>query len=119
MGMDARVDQARSQRGFLASLNDFLRWLLFVVLTTAAIAAVVFYFVHERLDDEIRRYVEGQFRAHYRDLQVTVRSARRIPGVGIELRGVSLRAPPGPPRDRLGRAIWLTWTKCWSNATRT
>jgi len=42
MGMDARVNHARSQRGFLASLNEFLRWLLFVVLATAAIAAVVF-----------------------------------------------------------------------------
>jgi hypothetical protein len=85
----------------MASLRDFLRWLLYIVLATVCLAACVFYFVHTRLDEEIRRHIEAKFQAHYEGLQVAVRSARRVPGAGIEIRGLMIR-DPHPSRQQSG-----------------
>jgi hypothetical protein len=82
----------------MASLRDFLRWLLYIVLATVCLAAGVFYFVHTRLDEEIRRHIEARFQTHYEGLQVGIRSARRVPGAGIEIRGLVIRDPRQPPQ---------------------
>ena len=81
------------KRGLLSAINDFLRWLLFVVLVTAAAAALVLYVVQVRLDEEIRSRIESRFQANYPQLRVTVQSARRISGVGIEIRGIRVSEP--------------------------
>jgi hypothetical protein len=61
----------------------------------AALAAAVFvagkYYLVDRLNEEIRARVESQLAEHYRGLGVSIDSARRIAGEGIELRGVEIR----------------------------
>ena len=94
------------KRGLLSAINDFLRWLLFVVLVTAAAAALVLYVVQVRLDEEIRSRIESRFQANYPRLKVTVQSARRIPGVGIEIRGIRVSEPSrDDPRDALAAGL--------------
>src|SRR5438105_10778809 len=46
-----------------------------------------------RFDEEIRRQVQARLAASYPQLQVTVRTAQRIEGEGIVVRGVSLVEP--------------------------
>ncbi|MFV1964278.1 MAG: hypothetical protein ACC628_02555 [Pirellulaceae bacterium] len=83
----------------MASVHDFVRWLLYIVLATLCVAAFVFYFVHTRLDEAIRRHIEARFQSHYAELQVTVRSARRVPGAGIQIRELVIRDPRQPPQQ--------------------
>ena len=91
--MDARQREQPKRRGLMAQLGDFLRWMLLLALVTITIASLGLYFVHSRLDEEIRLYVEDKFRTHYPDLLVQVRSAHRVDGSGIELRGLSISEP--------------------------
>ena len=51
------------------------------------------YYCFDRLDEEIRARLEGQLRDHYRGLAVSVQSARRMPGRGIEIRGIRIAMP--------------------------
>ena len=63
----------------------------------AALAATVY--LYTQLDNEIRRHVEQVLGRHYKDLVVTVRSARLVEDQGIELRGLTVvnpRALSGP-----------------------
>jgi hypothetical protein len=53
------------------------------------------YYGFDRLNEEIRGRFERALREHYRGLVVSVKSARRIPGRGVEFRGVRI-ASPGP-----------------------
>ena len=100
--MEAPGQARKATQGILALAGDFLRWLLPILLTTAAVAAGGYYFIHARLDEEIRRHVEAKLQAQYAHLRVSVRAARRAHGVGIEIRGLSLRDPrPGGTSDRL------------------
>lgn len=87
------IQASPARRGAFAALWDFLRWFAFIVLVSGILAALGFYCVQSRLDDEIRRRVEDLFRASYAKLHVTVESARRIPGVGIEIRGIRISEP--------------------------
>ena len=91
--MEARQQIEPQRRGLCAHVGDFLRWLLFLVLITSAVASFIMYFVHSRLDDEIRRYVETKFQTNYPDLVVQVRSAHRVKGSGIEIRGLLIAEP--------------------------
>jgi hypothetical protein len=83
--MEAPVNHPSTTRRFMASLRDFLHWLVFIVTCSAAVGALGMYVVHQRLDDEIRRHVEAKFQAHYTGLEVTVKSARRVAGLGVEV----------------------------------
>ena len=87
------IQAGPARRGAFAGLWDFLRWFAFIVLVSGILAGMGFFCVQSRLDDEIRRYVENKFRSHYTNLHVTVESARRIPGVGIEIRGIRISEP--------------------------
>src|SRR6476646_10552376 len=53
------------------------------------------HYCFDRLNEEIRVRVETLLREHYEGLSVTVSSARRIAGQGIEIRGVSIREAGG------------------------
>ena len=48
------------------------------------------YYGFDRLNEEIRARVESQLREHYQGLSVTVKSARRIAGQGVEIRGIRI-----------------------------
>jgi hypothetical protein len=61
---------------------------LLVVLGLVAVAGK--YYCYDRLNEEIRSRVETLLREHYRGLSVTVNSARRIAGQGVEIRGVRI-----------------------------
>jgi hypothetical protein len=69
-------------------LADFMRWLLSISLITAVIVAIGMVLIQTRLDSEIRAFFLRKLRANYPDLLVTINSARRIEGHGIELRGL-------------------------------
>ncbi len=81
---DERRPQAKSL------LADFVRWLLSISLITGVVVAIVIIFVQARLDEEIRAHLERKFQSSYSDLIVTIASARRIEGHGIEVRGISI-----------------------------
>ncbi|MDA1053722.1 MAG: hypothetical protein O3C40_25005 [Planctomycetota bacterium] len=97
--MDARPREQPKRQGIIAQLGDFLRWMLLLALVTITLGSLGLYFVHSRLDEKIRLNVEDKFKTHYPDLVVQVRSAHRIEGSGIELRGLLLAEPSsnGPP----------------------
>ena len=74
--MDTRPAQQRPCFG--SHCRDFARWLFYTALVTASLAAAGLYFVHVRLDEEIRVYIESKFRSHYPKLDVTVHSGDRV-----------------------------------------
>src|SRR5437899_192671 len=53
------------------------------------------HYCFDRLNEEIRARVETLLREHYQGLSVTVKSARRIAGQGVEIRGVCIREAGG------------------------
>ncbi len=91
--MDARPREKQKRKGLIAQLGDFLRWMFLLALVTVTLASLGLYFVHSRLDEEIRLYVENKFQTNYPNLIVQVRSAHCVKGSGIELRGLSLSEP--------------------------
>ncbi|MBN2216214.1 MAG: AsmA-like C-terminal domain-containing protein [Pirellulales bacterium] len=70
-------------------------WFLFkwgiVPGTIVALGAVLY--LGPRVDQEIRRQVEARIASHYPGLKVTVRSAFRVEGKGIEIRDLSIYDP--------------------------
>ncbi len=50
-------------------------------------------YVFMRMDEEIRQRIEARFAEKYPNLKVRIRSARLVPGEGIEIRGLSLSDP--------------------------
>lgn len=67
-----------------------LKWgIALTVFAGLAIALVIY----NRLDNEIRRQVELRLEQHYKGLRVGVRTARLIPGEGIEVRGLTISDP--------------------------
>jgi len=91
--MDARQPETPKRAGLLSHLSDFLRWLLMLALVTAAVGAFALYFIHSKLDEEIRLYVETTFQRHYPEFIIRVRSAHRVQGRGVEIRGLSIAEP--------------------------
>jgi hypothetical protein len=71
-----------------------VRVVLVVSLVFAVLVAVRYYGVN-KLDREIRARVEQKLRDHYRGLQVSVRSARRLDQRGLEIRGVIIQEAGG------------------------
>ncbi|HMC12638.1 MAG TPA: hypothetical protein VKH44_15165, partial [Pirellulaceae bacterium] len=53
------------------------------------------YYCFDRLNEEIRAEVEKRLRNHYQGLSVTIKSARRIAGRGVEIRGVRIAEAGG------------------------
>jgi hypothetical protein len=70
----------------------------FTLLATIALLAVAGviaakYVISERLDEGIRARVEAELRLNYPTLDVRVKSARRVQGKGIEIRGLVIAQP--------------------------
>lgn len=76
-------------------LGRFLGFVAIVVLTYLGIR----YLAYDRLDEEIRSRLEAKFRNHYHGLTVSVRSARRVPGRGIEVHGLMIASADYKPGD--------------------
>lgn len=53
-------------------------------------AAIILPHMFNRVNEEIRYRVEARFASHYSQLDVSVRSAELVEGVGIEIRGMML-----------------------------
>lgn len=70
--------------------RGLIRWLLIAALVCAAVIVVGRHFIATQLDTQIRAQVEQLLAARYPELSVRVRSAQRLVGRGIELRGVSI-----------------------------
>lgn len=88
------------------SLGAFglLHWFFMRVLAAGVLVALVYfgwrYITEDKLNEEIRRHIEDKFRSHYSGLIVKVDSARRVPGQGIEIRGITIAEvdrPDQPP----------------------
>jgi hypothetical protein len=74
-----------------------LHW-FFVRLVIAALIFVLGYFGYryvftDQLDEQIRQRIEAKFQGHYQHLVVSIESAHRVEGQGIEIHGLSIREP--------------------------
>ncbi|HEX3998833.1 MAG TPA: hypothetical protein VHX65_09810 [Pirellulales bacterium] len=70
-------------------------WFVFKWGALAALMAAVglgFYF-YSRVNDQIRQHVLVLWQKHYKNLQVSIRSAQLVDGEGIEIRGLTLLDP--------------------------
>ena len=84
---------------FLVRLRRTSRRLGFFALLLAAALVAVKYWGYDKLDDEVRARVEQRLREQFPELVVKVRSARRVQGKGIEVRGIRL-SEPGQAKPR-------------------
>src|SRR6476620_10848972 len=73
---------------------EFKRLITFAVLL-GLLALAGKYYCFDRLNEEIRSRVESQLRDHYHGLTVSVRSARRVAGQGVEIRGIRIAEAGG------------------------
>ena len=80
---------------FGARLCTELKRLVLLAVVVGLLAVAGKYYCFDRLDEEIRLRVETQLRTHYAGLSVSVRSARRVAGRGVEIRGVRIREGGG------------------------
>ena len=77
-------------RGLVARLNSFIRWMLLAILVCAAGLVVGRQFLVEQLDEQIRARVEALIAGHYKHLQVRVEGARRLEGKGPDERAFGI-----------------------------
>ena len=94
--------------GFLQRLKREVKRLCILALLVAAVAVAAKYYGFNRLDEEIRARFETRLRASYPGLLVTVKSARRVEGQGVELRGISIQAGgdrKSPPLVRIDEIL--------------
>ncbi len=85
--------------GPFARMCGLLKALAIVAMLGAAVLVAAKYYFVDRLNEEIRLRVEQQLRDHYRGMGITLYAARRLPGRGVELRGLEIRdgvAPDSP-----------------------
>src|SRR5687768_2542014 len=88
--MDARTS-APLAPSLLSRFFRFVKRLVMLALLVAAVAVAAWFYGYDKLDEQIRAQVETQLREHYQGLVVSVRSARRIEGQGVEIRGIEIR----------------------------
>src|SRR5262245_21326470 len=79
-----------SQPGIFARSLTELKRLLVLAAVLGLVGVAGKYYCFDRLDGEIRVRVERLLREHYGGLAVSVKSARRVAGQGIEIRGVRI-----------------------------
>ncbi len=75
-----------------ARLCGLVKQLAVVATLGAAVIVAVKYYGADRLNEEIRQRALAQLREHYRGMSVSLYAARRVPGRGVELRGLVIRA---------------------------
>ena len=78
---------------FVVRLQRALTRLATLALLVAAGVIAAKYVVSERLDEGIRSRVEAELRRSYPAFEVRVKSARRVQGKGIEIRGLVITQP--------------------------
>jgi hypothetical protein len=93
--MDSKLPRAKRSRLGVRMLRA-LRRLTVIVALLGALVVAAWYYGFDRLDEEIRLRVESELGQKYPHLIVTIRSARRLPGIGVELRGIELRDRADP-----------------------
>jgi hypothetical protein len=89
--MDARPTNATQQPSLIGRFFRFVKQLVVLSLLVAAVAVAAWFYGYNQIDEQIRAEAESKLRDHYRGLVVSIRSARRIEGEGVELRGVEVR----------------------------
>src|SRR5688572_19107050 len=80
---------------FGARLCAELKRLVVLAVLLGLVVIAGKYYGFDRLNEEIRAGVERQLRDHYQGLTVTVKSARRVAGQGVEIRGVRIAEAGG------------------------
>ena len=85
-------DDGDNQLVFNAFLQRCRRTVTWVVLLALLAVVVAVPYLWGRIDEEIRRRTLAMVAQHYSDLDVSLRSAARVEGTGIVLRGMSIRA---------------------------
>src|SRR5206468_1383665 len=93
--MNAATSITKRKPGFCTRLGCELRRLALLVIVIGLVAITAKYYGFDRLNDEIRARVEEQLQKHYQGLTITVKSARRIAGKGVEIRGIRVREGGG------------------------
>ena len=78
---------------FAVRLQRAITGLATIALLVAAGVIAAKYVICERLDEGIRARVEAELRKNYPALDVQVKSARRVQGKGIEIRGLVIAQP--------------------------
>jgi hypothetical protein len=82
---------------FFVRLRRTVRRVAFLALLVVVALVALKYWGFVRLDEEVRSRVEERLRERFPKLVVTVGSARRVQGKGIEVRGIRISEPaPGP-----------------------
>src|SRR5438105_738083 len=88
--MDSTLPTTARRPCFSVRLCGELKRLAVLIIVVGLLVIAGKYYCFDRLDGEIRARVEGQLRQHYQGLAVSVRSARRVAGRGVEIRGVRI-----------------------------
>ena len=78
---------------FLVRLRRTVRRAGFLALLVVVALVALKYWGFDRLDEEVRSRVEVRLRERFPKLIVTVGSARRVQGKGIEVRGIRISEP--------------------------
>lgn len=86
--MDSSPLNAPRKPCFTARLCLEMKRLALLAGVAALVLGAVKYYWYDRLDEQVRRHVEKVLLDRYPDLEITVKSARRIAGRGLEIRGI-------------------------------
>ena len=89
--MNSPPTQPDRRPGLFGRLCGTLKLLAVVAVLAAAVFVAAKYYCVDRLNEEIRLRVEQQLREHYQGMSVSLYSARRLAGRGVELRGLEIR----------------------------
>jgi len=82
--------QPDARPGPFARLCGTLKAVALLAVLGGAVLVAAKYYCVDRLNEEIRLRVEQQLREHYRGMTVSLYSARRLAGRGVELRGLEI-----------------------------
>src|SRR5262245_30025919 len=93
--MESTANNSRQKPCFGMRLCAELKRLILLSIIVGLVAIAAKYYGFDRLNEEIRSQVEARLRNHYQGLSVTVRSARRIAGRGVEIRGIRIAEAGG------------------------
>ncbi|MDP6466455.1 MAG: AsmA-like C-terminal region-containing protein [Pirellulaceae bacterium] len=96
-------------------LADFVRWLLTISLITGGFVVAGMVWVQSCLDEEIRAYLERKIQANYPNLLVTIESAKRIEGLGITIRDLSISEVDHSDQTQLLASVGEIFVKCDAN----
>ncbi|MCI0362030.1 MAG: AsmA-like C-terminal region-containing protein [Planctomycetaceae bacterium] len=89
--MNSSQPQPDPRPGPFGRLCGTFKTLAVLAVLGGAVFVAAKYYCADRLNEEIRLRVESQLREHYRGMAVSLYSARRLAGRGVELRGLAIR----------------------------